>query len=112
MADATDRVKDAFYVTVGLGVLSFQRAQVRRQDLRRQVQGTREQVQRLARDLDDRVEPVIDQLEERIEPVVGTLEQRLPSQAGTIVRRTKDAVRDARGQVRSRVAGGPHPSPV
>ena len=38
MADVTKTVKDAAYVTVGLGVLAFQKAQVARRDLTKQVE--------------------------------------------------------------------------
>ncbi len=36
--DLTKTVKDALYITVGLGVIAFQRAQVQRQELRKQVE--------------------------------------------------------------------------
>jgi hypothetical protein len=37
--DVTDAVKDAAYVSVGLGVIAFQRLQVRRQELHRALIG-------------------------------------------------------------------------
>jgi hypothetical protein len=37
---ATNLVKDSIYVTVGLGVLTFQRLQVRRRELERLVERT------------------------------------------------------------------------
>jgi hypothetical protein len=38
---ATNSVKDVAYVTVGLGVLGFQRAQVRRRELERALRNAR-----------------------------------------------------------------------
>ena len=70
MPDVTKTAKDALYVTVGLGVLGYQKAQVRRRELARQVETqwgeTAQQLQKLARELQGRVEPVLDQLEERL----------------------------------------------
>jgi len=37
--DINRTLKDSFYVTVGLGVIAFQKAQVQRQELRKQVLG-------------------------------------------------------------------------
>ena len=37
MADITKTLRDAAYVTIGLGVIGFQRAQVRRQELTKQL---------------------------------------------------------------------------
>ena len=92
MADLTKTLKDAAYVTVGLGVIGFQKAQVRRQELRKQLESqltdTRQQVQKIAKDLETRVEPVIDQLEER-----------LPEQAKDLVKQAREAAKDAQAQL-------------
>jgi hypothetical protein len=96
MADLTKTVKDAVYVTVGLGVLSFQRAQVRRREWRQQLQtqltetrGRAQQLtQQLARDLERRLEPVVDQLEET-----------LPGQARGVVKHARAAAKDVQGQL-------------
>lgn len=45
--DINRTVKDGFYVTVGLGVIAFQKAQVRRQELRKQLRANAEQVRRI-----------------------------------------------------------------
>lgn len=45
--DINRTVKDGFYVTVGLGVIAFQKAQVRRQELRKQLQANAEHVRRI-----------------------------------------------------------------
>ncbi len=62
MPDLPKTVKDATYVAVGFGVLGFQRAQVRRQELRRQLESQRalaqEQVAGLVRSVDQLTEPL------------------------------------------------------
>ena len=70
--DVTKIVKDAAYVTVGFGVLAFQKAQVRRRELEAQLEEQRKaftpqietfrtEVEKLVKDLEERFEPVIDQ---------------------------------------------------
>jgi hypothetical protein len=86
MNDLNTTLKDTLYVTVGFGVIAFQKAQVRRRQvserLEAQLAVTREQVQRLARDVEHRVEPVIDQLE-----------GRLPDPARDLVRQARAVAR-------------------
>jgi DNA anti-recombination protein RmuC len=105
MADVTKTVKDAAYVTVGLGVLAFQRAQVGRRELTKQVEtqlkqvetqlsGTGEQVQRLASQLEQRIKPVLDQLEESV-----------PATAKDLVKQARTAAREVQGQVLGRTNG-------
>ena len=59
MVDVPKDLKDAAYVALGLGVLGWQRAQVRRRELAK-----------LAKDLEHRLGPALEDLEERLEPVV------------------------------------------
>jgi ElaB/YqjD/DUF883 family membrane-anchored ribosome-binding protein len=103
MPDVTKTVKDAAYVTVGLGVLAFQKAQVSRRELTKQVEsqlsGTGEQVQRLAK-----------KVEERIQPVLGQLEATVPAQAKDLVKQARTAAKEVQGQLRSRT-NGRTPSP-
>jgi ElaB/YqjD/DUF883 family membrane-anchored ribosome-binding protein len=105
MADVTKTVKDAAYVTVGLGVLAFQRAQVGRRELTKQVEtqlkqvetqlsGTGEQVQRLASQLEQRIKPVLDQLEESV-----------PATAKDLVKQARTAAEQLQGQVLNRTSG-------
>lgn len=105
----TKTAKDAAYVAVGLGVLGFQRAQVRRQEiakqlasarnqaLRKQVEETRAQLSGRVKELDQLVEATITKLEDRLEP----LEQRLPDQAREIVKQARTQAKEARTQLRS-----------
>jgi prefoldin subunit 5 len=98
MADVTKTVKDAAYVTVGLGVLAFQKAQVARRDLTKQVETqltqTGEQVQKLSK-----------KVEGRIQPVLGQLEQTVPTQAKDLVKQARTAAEQLQGQVLNRTSG-------
>jgi len=98
MADVTKTVKDAAYVTVGLGVLAFQKAQVARRDLTKQVETqltvTTEQVQKLSK-----------KVEGRIQPVLGQLEQNVPAQAKDLVKQARTAAETLQGQVLNRTNG-------
>jgi len=105
----TKAAKDVAYVAVGLGVLGFQKAQVRRQEfakqlsstrneaLRKQVEETRAQLGGRVKELDQLVEATITKLEDRLEP----LEQRLPDQAREIVKQARTQAKEARTQLRS-----------
>jgi hypothetical protein len=98
MADVTKTVKDAAYVTVGLGVLAFQKAQVGRRELTKQVETqlneTSTQVKGLAK-----------KVEERIQPVLGQIEVAVPAQAKDLVKQARTAAEDLRGQLRGRTNG-------
>ena len=63
MADVRNAARDAAYIGVGLGVLAYQRAQVRRRELQQQVEaqlaGTGEQLQKLTKQVEGRITPVI-----------------------------------------------------
>lgn len=109
MADVTKTLKDAAYVAVGLGVIGFQKAQVRRQELRKDLEGRRKELNAqveeygtklrgLARELPGRVEPVVKELEQRLDPVLDELQGRLPEQAKQYVAQARQAARDALGR--------------
>lgn len=93
MADVKKTLQDAAYVAVGFGVLGFQRAQVRRQELRKQLASRRQeigaQVEEYVGERKGRVEPVVKELEQRIEPVLDDIEGRLPEQAKGIVQQAR-----------------------
>jgi hypothetical protein len=78
--------KDAAYVTIGLGVLGFQQAQVRRREL--------------AKALTDQLGNGRAQIDE----VVDAIEARFGEHAGAIVTTAQDAARTAREQVRNLLA--------
>lgn len=92
--------KDALYVSVGLGVIAVQKAQVRRQELQKQLRGqagdAREQFGSVSTFMEDRVKLV----EERVSDL---LQDRLPEQAGDLVKQARATAKDARGQLQSLV---------
>lgn len=99
-------VKDAFYVTVGLGVIGFQRAQVQRQELRKQLERqageTRVQLDKVGKTLEQRVKLVEERLvdvENRFDTLVDQFEDRLPDQAKELVKQAREAAKEARGQL-------------
>jgi soluble cytochrome b562 len=107
MADAkpldlqlTKTLKDAAYVTVGLGVLAVQKAQVSRRELTKQVEsqlsGTTEHLQKVARQFEERVSPLFDQIEEA-----------LPDAARDLVKQARTAARDVQDQLLGRPAKRP-----
>ena len=121
MADLRDYAKDAAYVAVGFGVIAFQKAQVRRQELRKQLDaqlgdaksgfGTlqtsvEDQVKLLEERfaaLGEQVERYGDELEARIEKALDELETRIPEQAREYFTTARSAAKEARGQVRQLV---------
>ncbi len=110
LKDVTDEItktaKDAAYVVVGLGVLGFQRAQVRRQELqkrlseRSQLQGhlvdLSGEVTKRVKDVDDAVEQVIGRIEATLVPI----EDRLPVPARDLVKQAHVQAREVRQQLR------------
>jgi hypothetical protein len=109
--DIVGTARDAAYVAVGLGVLAFQRAQVRREELLKALSGSRGDIEgRLAevRDeigkrvkyIDDRFEQVLETIEASIIP----LEDRLPEPAKDIVRQARTQAHEVRQQIRGFLA--------
>jgi hypothetical protein len=121
-------LKDGAYVAIGLGVLGFQRAQVHRVELTRQLEGwfehlgewptawssqvetyaltarergeaTRSELAQLARALDELVQPVLRQLDEQVD----RLEQYLPHPARGIVQSVRAAASDPQQRLRNAV---------
>lgn len=92
-----ERVKDAAYTVVGLGVLGVQRLQVRRRDLGRtlrpQVRGAANRLQNLATTADAKVNPDLDRFEEG-----------LPDATHELVRAAREAATGALDTVLDRTA--------
>ncbi len=93
--------KDALYVTVGLGVIGFQKAQVQRRELRGRLKGQLD-------DAGKRVEGRLKTIEERLEgietlvdTVLDRVEERLPEQARAASQQARTAARATRSQVRA-----------
>lgn len=94
MADVSKTLKDAAYIAVGIGVIGFQKAQVRRQELRKDLAGRRQELNTQLTTQVEEYGAFLRDLAGRVEPVVTDLQARLPEQA-------KDLVQ----QVRTRIAG-------
>jgi hypothetical protein len=100
-------LRDAAYITIGFGVLTFQQAQVRRRELvaalsarfgasKSQIDALLGSAEARLAAFDKRVETV----ETKIDAAVVNLEQRLPDQAAALVGQAHDVVKMARRQVR------------
>jgi hypothetical protein len=110
--------RDAFYVTVGFGVLIVQKAQVRRRELEQQMQ-TNDQLKRLRTSLDAlshtveqqalAVEHRVTVLEDRVDAVLDQVEGLLPEPTREVVHQARGAARAARHQLLELVI--PHPAP-
>ena len=79
--DVTKTIKDAAYITIGFGVLAFQKAQVRRREIEKQLEDQtidlRAQFSKVADEVEERIEPLV----EAVETSLDQLEERLPEQA-------------------------------
>lgn len=100
-------VKDALYISVGAGVLAFQKAQVRRRELRKQLTSQMGDARGQVATVADRVggsmktvEAHLDAVEEGLGVLLDQVEQNLPEQARDIFHQAREAAKDARGQVR------------
>jgi hypothetical protein len=97
VTDVTQPLKDAAYVAVGFSVIGFQRAQVRRQELKAQLHQQRQQFAGLVKGLDGAVQPVRQQIEGRLDQIEG----HLPGQARGLVRSARSLAKGTEDQVRS-----------
>jgi len=122
MADVTQILKDAAYVGIGFGVITFQRAQVQRQEIKKQLEAQLGDAKGGFSKLSGTVEDRVKLLEERFEGVQGQLESvladvessvdkaldelatRLPEPARDVFANARSAARDASSQLRARVA--------
>ncbi|MEX2659868.1 MAG: hypothetical protein WD232_09230 [Acidimicrobiales bacterium] len=122
MADISQILKDAAYVGIGFGVITFQRAQVQRQEIKKQLESQLGEAKSSFSELSETVEDRLKLLEERLEGLQGQLEAvltevegnvdkaldelatRLPEPARDVLTTARTAGRDAASQLRSRVA--------
>jgi ElaB/YqjD/DUF883 family membrane-anchored ribosome-binding protein len=104
--DIHKTVRDSFYVTVGLGVIAFQKAQVQRQELRKQLEGGVGEAQRNLGDSVKTVEERLEAVEHRIDEVLDDVEEKLPPQARLVMSQARSVAKDARHQLRLLVDKG------
>ena len=102
--------KDAFYVTVGLGVLGYQQMQVRRNELKQllseRVGSGKGQMDDITKAFEARISSLderIQAFETKLDNVVEQVKDRLPTPAGEALTQAQNAVRTAREQVRGRL---------
>lgn len=107
--DITRVARDAAYVAVGLGVLGFQRAQVRRVELSKRITGPRKQIEdqltearaevsRRAKQIDGQIGEMLGKVESTLAP----LDRYIPVQARGATRVTRLRVRQAASFLRER----------
>lgn len=100
-------VKDAGYITVGLAVLTAQKAQVRRQELKKslndQVGDSRSQMAEIVDVVEARLATLdkgLVKIEAKLDDAVEGLGKRLPERAASVVGQAHEVTRVARQQVR------------
>ena len=122
MAELQQILRDVAYIGVGFGVLTFQRGQVRRQELKKQIESqlgeARGGFTRLSETVEDRVklleerfegvqeqlDTMLDEVEANVDRALDELSARLPEPARDALGTARLAARDATTQLRSRVA--------
>lgn len=109
----TDNIRDAAYIVIGMGVIGAQRAQVRREELKKQFAEQRSTLETHGAHAVKLVSDLIKQADARVEPVIAAVEAQidtavalLPEQAQPLVSQARSAAKDARQQVRSAVIAG------
>lgn len=92
--------RDTAYIAVGLGVLGFQKAQVRRRELADRYPDVHSRLQRQLNTGLDAVDSMIDAV---VDPAVARLSEALPATAATAVTRVHSAGKHTRQQLRSAI---------
>lgn len=100
--------KDAGYITVGLAVLATQKAQVRRQELKKSLEGqvgnSRSQMAEIVDVVESRLVTLdkgLVAIEAKLDGAVEQLEKRLPERAAGVVGQAHEAAKVVRQQVRN-----------
>ena len=104
--DITDNLRDAAYIVIGMGVIGAQRAQVRREEFRKNFAAQRDVLEARGAEAVKLVGELVKQADARVEPILGAVEaqidavaDRLPPQAKTLVTQANQARRDVRQRV-------------
>src|ERR1700676_5070642 len=95
----TDTLRDAAYITVGAGVLGFQKAQVRRQELLKQVKAQRSLLETQMVEGRKSLSAWATQLDELVTPVRAEVEARLDAVETTLPTVVRDVVKQVRTTV-------------
>ncbi len=75
--DVTDTLRDVAYITVGAGVLGFQKAQVRRRELLEEMRARRTSFETQMAEGRRSIDEWTSRLEEAVNPVVSDLQSRV-----------------------------------
>lgn len=96
--DITRAARDAFYVGVGAGVLTFQKAQVKRVEVTEAVREAADGAKGRVEDLTTDLESFAADLRARLEGLLGSVEA--DEVVAEVVRNLREAAREAADQVR------------
>jgi hypothetical protein len=96
-AGVADRMKEAAYAVVGLGVLGVQHLQVRRREVAKQVEPQ-------VRDAAERLRRLAAAADEAVNPVLERFEDRLPDATREAVRSARTAATGARDTILDKAA--------
>lgn len=77
MADVRKTLTDAGYIAIGLGVMGFQQAQVRRRELQERLESTPGCISERLRDARSRVEGIAGEVTQRVEPLTEQMQGRI-----------------------------------
>lgn len=102
-----DAVRDAAYVTVGLGVLAVQKANVARGELATRIAdrfgADSGQIEELISSFESRIVSFDDAIQNRVDETVAKVGERLPAPAASLLNQAHSVAKTARTQVRSMV---------
>jgi hypothetical protein len=99
MPDVRKTFTDAGYIAIGLGVMGFQQAQVRRRELQGRLENAGSCLADRARDARERAQEFAGEIGQRVEPLKGQVEGRL----GDLPDRINKAVEGSLGDLPERV---------
>ncbi|MHB8262750.1 MAG: hypothetical protein ACYDGY_03235 [Acidimicrobiales bacterium] len=111
--EVTGAAKSAAYVAVGLGVMGFQRAQVKRNELAKRfgqpsqnltstLTFAKQELAKRAKDADIKLEHMLDRIDTGLEP----LEEKLPGEARAALKYAQSQARTAKRQIMEKLTSG------
>ena len=109
--DLTKVVQDAAYVAIGLGIMGFQQAQLRRRELLDEIErqrsmmdapvgDARKELAKAVKEFDRNLSQVIERFDASLEPI----SERLPAVAQAVVQQAREARDQLRGYLTSLAA--------
>jgi ElaB/YqjD/DUF883 family membrane-anchored ribosome-binding protein len=109
-AEVTKIMKDVVYISVGFGVLAFQKAQVQRTELQKRLgarlDNGKSEWEKAGKNLEAQLKTIetrLEELEGRFDGALDQLQEKLPGQAAELMGQARGAVKSARQQVIDRV---------